>query len=165
MIVKDVLTELLKYKRATCMSDADGLTPLLIAAQQGSFMALRLILDCCPQSAEVSDHQGRTALHLLKGGMIIPPGYYWELKELLNLPEINAIKSAKDSLGNTPAHVAVANRDFALVRVLFECFADFTIKNKDGVSAIDLIRSFPDFASKMVRPHCFSNKKNKKKEL
>ena len=78
---------------------------------------------------------------------------YGELKNLPNVPEIDAIKDSRDSQGNTPAHVAVTNGDFLLVKVLFECFSDFTIKNRSGVSALDLIKSFPDFATKMVRTY------------
>jgi len=69
---------------------------------------------------------------------------------LFKIPEIDAIKDAKDSDGNTPVFVALENEDFVLAKLFFECFADFTIKNKDGDSPIDLIKSIPDFAIKMV---------------
>lgn len=157
--IEDVLNNLLEYKPATCMRDKEGLTPLLIAAQRGCFLALRLILDHCPQSTEVCDPDGRTVLHHLNINSQSQKKYsnelpstgntYKELKELFSIPEISAIKDARDCYGNTPAHVALANKDFVMVRVLFEYFADFTVKNKDGVSALDLIKSFPDFASKM----------------
>ncbi|KAJ8446719.1 hypothetical protein Cgig2_002881 [Carnegiea gigantea] len=178
-MIEGVLTKLLECKWVACMRDAKGLTPLLIAAQRGSFLALKHILEYCPQSAEVCDLTGKTVLHHLKSRIIIPlkrklyardhdcdSDYnqrrkepktaqvlqsicYRELKELFKIPEIDAIKDAKDSDGNTPVYVALENVDFVLVNVLFECFADFTIKNKDGDSALDLIQSIPDFAIKM----------------
>lgn len=178
-MIEGVLTKLLECKWVSCMRDAKGLTPLLIAAQRGSFSGLKHILENCPQSAEVCDLKGKTVLHHLKSRIIIPfkrklyardhdrdsdhnqqheepktaqelqSICYWELKKLFKIPEIDAIKDAKDSDGNTPVHVALENEDFVLVKVLFECFADFTIKNKDGDSALDLIQSIPDFATKM----------------
>ncbi|KAJ8425722.1 hypothetical protein Cgig2_015870 [Carnegiea gigantea] len=179
MIIENVLTKLLRYKTATYLPDAKGLTPLLMAAQRGNFLALKHILKCCPQSAEICDPKGKTVLHHLKSRIIIPLKRklyardhdhdcahdqlhgepktaqefrsicYWELKELFQIPEIDAIKDAKDLDGNTPVHAALENEDFVLVKVLFECFADFTIKNMDGDSALDLIKSIPDFATKM----------------
>ncbi|KAJ8446729.1 hypothetical protein Cgig2_002891 [Carnegiea gigantea] len=181
-MIEGVLTKLLECEWVACMRDAKGLTPLLIAAQRGSFLALKHILEHCSQSAEVCDLMGKTVLHHLKSRIIIPLKRklyardhdrdsdhnqrseepktaqelqsicYRELKELFKIPEIDAIKDAKDSDGNTPVYGALQNEDFVLIKVLFECFADFTIKNKDGDSALDLIQSIPDFATKMV--HC-----------
>ena len=44
----------------------------------------------------------------------------------------------KDNLGNTPMHMAVAQRNVNIVRLLDTYNADARIPNMDGVSAIDI---------------------------
>ncbi|XP_021848051.1 uncharacterized protein [Spinacia oleracea] len=158
---KGVLLELLKYTPTLCIRDVNGQTPLLIAAQQGCVLAVQLIVSHCPQSAEICDPEGRTVLHLLKNLMLKVNTWemeavdfpsvrsYKEVKELLSIPEINALKDRKDCHGNTPAHAALGCQAFVLAKVLMECLADFTILNKNGDSALTIIESLPDFPIQM----------------
>lgn len=46
--------------------------------------------------------------------------------------------NARDKFGNTPLHFAVFNKDIELCRALEEHGCDARIKNKDGLSSIDI---------------------------
>ena len=54
------------------------------------------------------------------------------------LLKYSASPNAKDNTGNTPMHMAVAQRNVAMVRLLDTYNADARIPNMDGVSAIDI---------------------------
>jgi len=54
------------------------------------------------------------------------------------LLKYGAAPSQKDNLGNTPMHLAVANKNLSLVRLLDEYNGDGRLMNIDGVSAIDI---------------------------
>lgn len=126
-----------KESCVTCWRDENGFTPLHRAASITSYYNLkiiRLMLEHCPESAEVRDSSGKTILHHLRW---IPS--YDEGMELLNVPVIYAIKDYQDHQGNTPLHMAVRNQNLKLVQYLLRFPAKMNIKNKDGISALDLI--------------------------
>ena len=50
----------------------------------------------------------------------------------------NASPNTADNMGNTPMHMAVAQRNVNIVRLLDTYNADARIQNVDGVSAIDI---------------------------
>ena len=50
----------------------------------------------------------------------------------------NASPNTKDNLGNTPMHMAVAQRNVNIVRILDTYNADARVPNMDGVSPIDI---------------------------
>ena len=50
----------------------------------------------------------------------------------------NASPNTKDNLGNTPMHMAVAQRNVNIVRILDTYNADARVTNMDGVSPIDI---------------------------
>ncbi|KAJ8440700.1 hypothetical protein Cgig2_005431 [Carnegiea gigantea] len=130
-------------KGAACARDANGLTPLLRAASLDSpyISAIKTILDYCPESINVYDSSGKTMLHLLNE---LPKST--SHADLLRIPELYGLKDYQDSQGNTPAHIAVKNRNIFVVQLLLRMSANFAIKNKEGVSAAYLIqRQIGDF--------------------
>ena len=81
------------------------------------------------------DSSGKTMLHLLNELAVSI-----DREDLLRIPDIHALKDYQDFEGNTPAHIAVKNRNIFMVQVLLRMSANFAIKNKEGVSAACLIQ-------------------------
>ncbi|KAJ8450629.1 hypothetical protein Cgig2_020266 [Carnegiea gigantea] len=131
------ITLLLEKKPSVaCMRDSDGLTPLLRAAlfKTPDTSTIASILNYCPQSIEVCDSSGKTFFHLLTE-------HLHRDEYLLSIQEtIQSLKNHQDFEGNTPAHLAVKNRNIFMLRFLFRVSANFAIKNKEGVSAADLLQ-------------------------
>ncbi|XP_021720237.1 ankyrin-1-like [Chenopodium quinoa] len=128
-----------KASNVTCFPDAKGLTPLhrvatLITPYNIQFT--KLILDNCPQSAEVCDNTGKSILHLLINKI---PNYH-ETLNLLNRKEMYALRNHQDHHGNTPLHVAAKNMDINMVRFLLESSAKLNINNMEGISAASAIQ-------------------------
>lgn len=132
------------YKDAACIRDAEGLTPLLRAARFGFLRALKVILEYCPESADVYDLKGRTVLHYAHFSD------YRDLQELLKIPEINALVNVKDCEGNTAAHLAAKNGNLLLLKFLHESMANFSLKNHKDISVEELIDPHGGFFSNMV---------------
>ncbi|KAJ8422060.1 hypothetical protein Cgig2_033673 [Carnegiea gigantea] len=127
-----------KKPSVACIRDSDGLTPLLRAAlfKTPDISTIESILNYCPQSIEVCDSSGKTFFHLLS-----EHSHRDDSKDLLCIQEtINSLKNHQDFEGNTPAHLAVKNRNIFMLRFLFGVSADFAIKNKENVSAADLLQ-------------------------
>ena len=70
--------------------------------------------------------------------------------------------NTKDEQGNTPMHMAVAQQSVAMVRTLDQYGADARIKNKDGVSAIDVAIT-QDIRD--IKLHFMSNNKYRKESF
>ena len=140
-----------------CMRDSDGLTPLLRAAlfKTPDISTIESILIYCPQSIEVCDSSGKTFLHLLS-----EHSHLDDIKDLLSIEEtINRLKNRQDFEGNSPAHLAVKNRNIFMLRFLFRVSADFAIKNKEGVSAANLLQQQSEefhnlLLNNQVQSHC-----------
>lgn len=62
-------------------------------------------------------------------------GNHHNAKVLLNW---SASPNIKDGSGNTPFHIAVAQKDLRLVRLLDESRGDATVENASGLTAIDM---------------------------
>jgi len=152
------ITLLLEKKpSAACMRDSDGLTPLLRAAlfKTPDISTIESILHYCPQSIEVCDSLGKTFFHLLS-----ERSHLDDNKDLLSIEEtINSLKNCQDFEGNSPAHLAVKNRNIFMLRFLFQLSANFAIKNEEGVSAADLLQQQREefhnlLLNNQVQSHC-----------
>uniref|UniRef100_A0A803MYF4 PGG domain-containing protein n=1 Tax=Chenopodium quinoa TaxID=63459 RepID=A0A803MYF4_CHEQI len=100
--------------------DKDGVTPLLRAALQSHFCAVKTILDEHPECLEMCDLEGKTVLHLLKFQS------YDEAKKFFHEnPRVLNLKDQQDNMGNTPAHIAVMN---CIERISKEQDASVTMK-------------------------------------
>ncbi|KAL2933618.1 Ankyrin-2 [Bienertia sinuspersici] len=128
-----------KASNVASWPDAKGLTPLHRAALLITPYNLKittLIIEHCPQSAEVCDANGKSILHLL----INKTPTYSDARNLLNLREIYALRNHQDQHGNTPLHVAAKNMDINMVRVLLESQTKHNINNSDGLCATSVIQ-------------------------
>ncbi|KAF7112429.1 hypothetical protein RHSIM_RhsimUnG0230300 [Rhododendron simsii] len=110
--------------------DNDGHTPLLGAVSSGQRYLCKAILEMCPESIEVRNHEGRHALHLCK---------FRDLRFLMRSPEILELLNEGDEEGNTPLHLAVKEKDYEKVAVLASSASiDLGAVNKQGLTALDL---------------------------
>ena len=140
-----------------CMRGSDGLTPLLRAAllKTPDISIIESILNYCPQSIEVCDSSGKTFLHLLS-----EHSHRDDSEDLLSIEEtIDSLKNRQDFEGNSPAHLAVKNRNIFMLRFLFQLSANFAIKNEEGVSAADLLQQQREefhnlLLNNQVQSHC-----------
>lgn len=107
----------------------EGFTPLLCAAQQGSFDSLKLLVDN-QSDVSVKDKQGQTALHL------IPHYSIDEAKKISYLLKAGADINAVDAKGATPLHVAAAEGCLASVEPLVKYKADINSRDTDGLTVL-----------------------------
>ncbi|GAB4851394.1 hypothetical protein Ancab_030797 [Ancistrocladus abbreviatus] len=140
--------ELLLKQDKSCayLRDAEGLTPLLRASTLGHIGVVSAILVHCLPSIAICDIAGRTMLHLMK-----LPSYQAGV-ELLKFPAIRRLINKPDQEGNTPLHLAVKNGNHDMVNVLLsDSDIEPTVKNGEGFTAWDLIKSQPDASENMAK--------------
>lgn len=159
---EDIIKLLLQqHKEAAYTRDGYGLTPLLRAAIHCHLSAIEIILNECPECAEICSPKGETILHLIKFRS------YDEVKKLMEIPQIVNLKDQQDDMGNTPAYIAVMNckasiteehkeftiNDIGVIKALLESSTNFAIKNKQGVSAAALFQQLEAHFSGNVKLH------------
>ncbi|XP_021735337.1 delta-latroinsectotoxin-Lt1a-like isoform X1 [Chenopodium quinoa] len=126
-----------KNSEVCCWCDADGMTPLLRAAVRSNLPVVDAIINDCPESIEICDPKGKNVLHYIR----FPTSL--EARNFLEKPEIPVeLINQQDDDGNTPMHMAVMNHDFRMVKAMVEHNANFSIENKEGVSAQTLFDHF-----------------------
>ncbi|XP_057950235.1 protein ACCELERATED CELL DEATH 6-like [Malania oleifera] len=119
--------------------DANGLTPLLLAASVGGRAIIEEILKYCPDSMELLDRKDRHILHA-----VIESNSYRTFQVLLKNPQMQKLINKPDKEGNTPLHLAIQKKDYPVLKELL------TNKNVDIMPEIkvtirDHLRSDPEF--------------------
>ncbi|RWR73892.1 ankyrin repeat-containing protein [Cinnamomum micranthum f. kanehirae] len=115
-------------------SDNDGNYPLLIATIEAPFEAVEIILEHCPDSAELVDRRGRNALHLA-----VLKNRVSTLDSLIKRPEFKMLINQPDNDGNTPMHLATQHNYDKIVELLLTCKGlDLAATNKEGHTAMDI---------------------------
>lgn len=118
--------------------DANGLTPLAVAAYKGLPDLVKLLLDT-EKGSNVeyrgsADNRGRTALHFSASR-----GYMEVIKLLLDTPDASVLCTKQNEHGSTPLHSA-ARRGHRLeeIKILLDKGADMSIANNLGKTAFEL---------------------------
>ncbi|KAK9678036.1 hypothetical protein RND81_11G183700 [Saponaria officinalis] len=107
------------YTEAAYLRDADGLTPLLRAAQSGNINEAQTICLICPDSAQLRDNQGRTFWHIIDLSKMSRPNENYSMSGLLlENEEIKQLLFEKDKEGNTPIERAIKVRSFHFLKAL-----------------------------------------------
>ncbi|KAJ8645324.1 hypothetical protein MRB53_007072 [Persea americana] len=115
-------------------SDNDGNYPLLIATIKAPFAAVEIILEHCPDSAELVDRSGRNALHLA-----VRKKRESTLRSMLKRPEFRMLINGPDYAGNTPMHLAAQHKYEEMVELLLKCKnVDLSVRNREGLTALDV---------------------------
>ncbi|XP_056172972.1 ankyrin repeat-containing protein At5g02620-like isoform X2 [Syzygium oleosum] len=113
-----------------------GRTPLLEAASSGDLCLLREILEHCPDTVEISDNEGRNAVHL---ALKCEPSYS---KEVLKVPELVKLVNKADCRRDTPLHMAAKDHNYKIVKkLLMNPEVDLRAKNADGLTFLDICES------------------------
>ncbi|XXG48808.1 hypothetical protein AAC387_Pa02g3154 [Persea americana] len=115
-------------------SDNDGNYPLLIATIKAPFAAVEIILEHCPDSAELVDRSGRNAFHLA-----VRKKRESTLRSMLKRPEFSMLINGPDYAGNTPMHLAAQHKYEEMVELLLKCKnVDLSVRNREGLTALDV---------------------------
>ncbi|KAL9228414.1 hypothetical protein vseg_004000 [Gypsophila vaccaria] len=129
----------------TCWADNDGSTPLHMAtslAPDYRLPVIKAMLASCPQAAEVLEPcSGQSMLHLLANHKL--PSYEGGV-ELMNVPQVYALRNCKNNDGDTPLHIAARTHDTVMVQVLLGFDPKLGIRNKSGVSATSLLQQLDE---------------------
>ncbi|RWR88243.1 protein ACCELERATED CELL DEATH 6-like protein isoform X2 [Cinnamomum micranthum f. kanehirae] len=114
--------------------DKNGDYPLLIATTRGPFEGIKIILEHCPDSAELVNKNEQNALHLavIRKSEAV-------LQYLINRPEFKKLINEPDKEGNTPVHLATMTNSNEIVDMLSNCVGvDLAVTNNQGLTAMDL---------------------------
>ncbi|XP_057250079.1 uncharacterized protein LOC104907766 [Beta vulgaris subsp. vulgaris] len=152
------------YPPAMLIKDSDGLTPHMRAAQYGRVLVALRILTYNKQLSECRDIKGRSFLHNLRLKMAhlnASDKEYtlWTCNSILSLHGIHALLFSQDQDGNTPLHLAIADRDFNVAQLFLQQCAKnessgrkkliMSLQNSDGKTILDLIDSLSDIPPKL----------------
>ncbi|KAJ8645321.1 hypothetical protein MRB53_007069 [Persea americana] len=134
---KEILKVLIQAEPSLAYkSDNGGIYPLLIATVNAPVIAVETILKHCPDSAELVDLSGRNALHLA-----VRKNNESTLRSLLKRREFRMLINGPDYAGNTPMHLAAQQKYGEMIELLLKCkHVDLSIKNKEGLTALDICR-------------------------
>lgn len=131
----EILTLLLKANPSLAyVPDKNGDYPLLIATTRGPFEVVKIILEHCPDSAELVNEKEQNALHLavIRKSEAV-------LQYLINRPEFKKLINEPDKEGNTPVHLATVTSSNEIVEMLSNCEGvDLAVTNNQGLTAMDL---------------------------
>jgi hypothetical protein len=99
---------------------------------------VRILLQKCPDCAQLRDGQGRTFLHIaVENGSLIP--IHSLLLQRNQVRTFAAILNAQDNEGNTALHFAVrAGRPGILHQLIWHKEVHLNLQNKKGQTALDL---------------------------
>lgn len=143
-----------KERLSANQRDADGLTPLLRAATMGLVQVVITILHYSPKSIAICDSNGKSALHLMN------LQNYHGGSELFSLESIQSLVNEADHEGNTPLHLAMKRQDHIMAKILLDTVnIQPNVKNREGLTPRDLMKSRQELSDNMV-----SNYKNKNKK-
>ncbi|XP_048576796.1 transient receptor potential cation channel subfamily A member 1 isoform X3 [Nematostella vectensis] len=95
-----------------------GRTPIMLAAENGCFESVRVLLDH-NANVDIRDSENKTVLHYAIGVAEI-------LKEILKDVKANSLIRAKDRLGNTPLHYAARHgcvKDVSIILMKYKASA------------------------------------------
>lgn len=163
-VVKTVMEGKSKVKPDLDAKDADGETPLMIAAKYGNERVIEVLM-AHGADATVADEAGHTPLEtavklnygsavraLIKGGADITQRdrKQWTLLHhaaTMDMPttasaliEAGALLDARNADGDTPLHVAIKGNKGNMVEYLLRKGADYNIENKAHQTPLDLAR-------------------------
>ncbi|KAL2923752.1 Protein ACCELERATED CELL DEATH 6 [Bienertia sinuspersici] len=129
-----------KANYVTEWRDHSGLTPLHRAASLPTTYNLavaKYIIESYPQSIEVCDNSGKTVLHhLINRISYVREGLHF----LCNTPVHNLVNH-QDEDGNTPAHLAVINKDINMLQLLKHFYrSNWGLKNNEGLTPTALLK-------------------------
>ena len=113
---------------------SNGWTALTIAAAKGNVELLQWLIDL-GADAQIRDVYRFTPL--LRA---VDNGYLNAAALLLNLPDTDI--NARDEYDNTALHHAVSAQNTDMITLLIEHNADVHVKNRDGVSSLELSKEF-----------------------
>ncbi|XP_062197454.1 uncharacterized protein LOC133900362 [Phragmites australis] len=120
------------YKKDLC-----GLSALHVAAQMGHHRVAELLLESCPDAAELRDNNGRTFLHAAaneKRSSVVSLA----IKKFKD-SKLRGLLDAQDRKGDTPLHLAVAAGAPGVVEALLrKGKVRVDVFNNDGKTPLDL---------------------------
>src|SRR3990167_2944930 len=108
--------------------DAEGNTSLHFAAFHDKVKIVTLILNSFPDSLNLQNNKGETALHLATSSPLAPSRDV--LFHLLDVPNLD--KGVVDAIGNSVAHYAVYGGSLAVQLLSTAANIDFAVHNKFG---------------------------------
>ncbi|EER87702.2 hypothetical protein SORBI_3010G004800 [Sorghum bicolor] len=115
-------------------ADDQGSYPIHVAAQAGSLAVVKLLLEWCPDCANLRDGQGRTFLHVAAEKERLALVRYVVVSSSADM-----ILNAQDSNGDTPLHAAVRAGNLAVFSCLFRNRqVRLDVANQDGMTPVDL---------------------------
>ncbi|KAJ8627911.1 hypothetical protein MRB53_021218 [Persea americana] len=131
----EILTLLLEANPSLAyVPDKNGDCPLLIATTRGPFEVVKIILEHCPDSAELANKKEQNALHLavIRKSEAV-------LQYLINRPQFKKLINEPNKEGNTPVHLATITNSNEIVDMLSNCEGvDLAVTNNQGLTAMDL---------------------------
>ncbi|XXG69244.1 hypothetical protein AAC387_Pa06g2166 [Persea americana] len=131
----EILTLLLEANPSLAsVPDKNGDYPLLIATTRGPFEVVKIILEHCPDSAELANKKEQNALHLavIRKSEAV-------LQYLINRPQFKKLINVPNKEGNTPVHLATITNSNEIVDMLSNCEGvDLAVTNNQGLTAVDL---------------------------
>ena len=107
----------------------EGLFALHIAAKEGNYVVMYILMTACPDMYELLDNKGRNALHaaaesgrleafeFLKARLEFDE---WSIKYEVR-PEFGSLINKQDEEGNTPMYLAAINGHYKIVDKLKHC--------------------------------------------
>ncbi|XP_025828315.1 protein ACCELERATED CELL DEATH 6-like [Panicum hallii] len=114
--------------------DNEGLYPIHIAALADNLDVTKILLQRCPDCANLQDSKGRTFLHVAT-----QPGIYKVARNACAEPELLTILNVRDNNGDTALHHAVHEGNLAAFSCLIQNpKVDLSIANKDELTPLHL---------------------------
>nr|XP_023920741.1 ankyrin repeat-containing protein At5g02620-like [Quercus suber] len=116
----------------------EGMCALHISAKRGHVDVMGMFIERCPYTCQLFDKSHRTALHLVaesgntKALKVFFQNRKFAFRDLMN---------EQDDEGNTPFHIAAANRHYALLMSLADVRSMGGAVNKKGESILDIIKA------------------------
>ncbi|KAG6414309.1 hypothetical protein SASPL_127028 [Salvia splendens] len=133
----EVVRELLLVNSdVASMRDSDGRTALHVAAVKGREGVLAELVALAPSLTRVLTDRGETGLHLC---------VKWNRYEAAKLlADDDCLLNFKDCDGNTALHIAVAQKQFRMIKYLIQLDqVEVNVLNKNQLTALDLLRQSP----------------------
>ena len=116
----------------------EGMCALHISAKKGHVDVMGMFIERCPYTCQLFDKSHRTALHL-----VAESGHTKALKVFFQNRKFafRDLMNEQDDEGNTPFHIAAANRHYALLMSLADVRRMGGAVNNKGESILDIIQA------------------------